>query len=303
MNVIQHERRNLSAEIGEPPASAATNSLFAIDPQESAPGKLASAWTEHVPFAFWLVDVLRPRMIVELGTHNGVSYSAMCQAVKSLGLAASCFAVDTWKGDAHAGFYPEDVYRDFAAFHDRRYRAFSQLVRSRFDDALPHFEDGSIDLLHIDGMHTYEAVRHDYQCWLPKLSANAVVLFHDTAVREREFGVHRLWSEIAAEKLHFSFLHGHGLGVLGHGRDYPNALRILFDASEDSCLAGSIREIFGALGRSVHALSLDAAISALHTSNSWRITAPLRAARRLSGRLCDPSVHGGDCSGACVARK
>jgi hypothetical protein len=247
-------------------------------PERQAP----SAWIEHVPFAFWLVDVLRPRTIVELGTHNGVSYSAMCQAVKSLGWATSCFAIDTWKGDEHAGFYPEDTYRDFAAFHDQRYGAFSQLIRSRFDDARPRFEDGSIDLLHIDGMHTYEAVRHDYQSWLPKLSANAVVLLHDTNVREREFGVHRLWSEITADKLHFSFLHGHGLGVLGHGRDYPDALRILFDAREDSGLAGSIREIFAALGRSLY---LDAAVSALHASTSWRITAPLRAARRLSGRL------------------
>src|SRR5215475_12672954 len=73
----------------------------------------ASAWIEHVPFAFWLVDVLRPRKIVELGTYNGVSYSAMCQAVKTLGMATSCFAIDTWKGDEHAGFYEEDVYRDF----------------------------------------------------------------------------------------------------------------------------------------------------------------------------------------------
>jgi hypothetical protein len=43
---------------------------------------------------FWLVDALRPRRIVELGAHNGVSYSAMCHAVKTLGLASSCFAVE-----------------------------------------------------------------------------------------------------------------------------------------------------------------------------------------------------------------
>ena len=169
-------------------------------PERQAP----STWIEHVPFAFWLVDVLRPRTIVELGTHNGVSYSAMCQAVKSLGLATSCFAVDTWKGDEHAGFYSEDIYRDFAAFHDQRYSAFSRLVRSSFDEALSHFEDGSIDLLHIDGLHTYEAVRHDYQSWLPKLSTDAIVLFHDTNVRERDFGVFRLWSELTADRLYFS---------------------------------------------------------------------------------------------------
>jgi hypothetical protein len=202
--------------------------------------------------------VLRPRRIVELGTHSGVSYAAMCQTVKTLGLATSCFAIDTWKGDEHAGSYGEDVYRDFAAFHDRRYGAFSKLMRSRFDDALHRFEDGSVDLLHIDGLHTYEAVRRDYESWLPKLAANAVVLFHDIEVREREFGVFRLWEEITADRLHFSFLHGHGLGVLGCGEDYPDDLLGLFRADEDSRFAGAIRETFATLGRSVrHASELD----------------------------------------------
>ncbi len=220
-------------------------------PEREAP----SVWVEHVPFAFWIVDVLRPRRIVELGTHNGVSYSAMCQAVKRLGLATSCYAIDNWQEDPHAGFYGEEVYRDLAAFHDQRYGAFSQLVRSTFDEALHGFEDGSIDLLHIDGLHTYDAVRHDYESWLPKLAANAVVLFHDASVRERDFGIFQFWSEITADRLHFSFAHGHGLGVLGLGRDYPDGLRVLFGANENSRLVSTIRETFEALGRSVRLLS------------------------------------------------
>src|SRR5262245_35155519 len=215
--------RDSSAPL-DPLAAIYRQSMF-WTPERQAP----SAWTEHVPFAFWLVDVLRPAAIVELGTHAGMSYSAMCQAVKALCLPARCFAIDTWKGDEHAGFYSEEVYRDFAAFHAPRYGAFSRLVRSTFDEALPHFEDGSIELLHIDGYHTYEAVSHDFLSWQPKLAPNAIVIFHDTNVREHDFGVFRLWEEISAGKPHFAFLHGHGLGVLGNGRDYPRPLQFLFD--------------------------------------------------------------------------
>ena len=45
----------------------------------------ASAWYTHTPFAAWLVDTLRPRSIVELGTHFGCSCFAFAEAAKRLG--------------------------------------------------------------------------------------------------------------------------------------------------------------------------------------------------------------------------
>lgn len=172
-------------------------------------------WVGHLPFAAWLMKTMKPSLFVELGTHSGNSYFSFCQAARAAGIQVSCFAVDTWEGDEHAGPYSNSVFERVSEHNQTHYANISRLLRMTFDDAVNYFDDGTIDLLHIDGLHTYDAVKHDFETWLIKLAPGAIVLFHDINVRERNFGVWKLWEELKQRyPEHIEFMHSHGLGVL-----------------------------------------------------------------------------------------
>lgn len=211
-----------------------------------------TAWAGHLPFAMFLISALRPRVLVELGVDRGTSYCTFCQAVEKLGTATDCFGVDTWKGDEHAGKRSEEVFARLRGHHDPLYSGFSKLVRSTFDEALPGFADGSIDLLHIDGFHSYDAVRHDHETWLPKMSDRGIILFHDTTVRERDFGVWKYWAEISRGRPSFEFTHSHGLGVLSVGTTVPEPLEFLF--ASDGETRELARHFFETLGERCEAV-------------------------------------------------
>ena len=220
-----------------------------LDPVFWVPDRLGvpSAWWGHVPFAHWLVAAMRPGLVVELGTHNGVSYAAFCKAVAALKLPAHCVAVDTWKGDPQAGEYGEQVFQELSAWHDARHAGFSRLLRTDFDSARRLFGPGSIDLLHIDGLHDEDSVRHDLETWLPAMSPRGVVLMHDSEVRGEGWGVGKVWAAARERFPGFGFRHGYGLGVLAVGPRPDPAVAALC-AAEGNPEGDAVRRMFQVAG-------------------------------------------------------
>lgn len=184
----------------------------AFSPRRLKPGNIGN-WSGHLPFARDLVAAVRPSIFVELGTHYGESYFGFCQAIAENAIDCKAYAIDTWRGEHQSGFYDESIFEEVSRYNEANYSGFSYLVRGLFDDALPQFEDESIDILHIDGLHTLDAVSHDFYGWLPKVKPGGTILLHDTMVRHDDFGVWRLWSNLGHEGATFEFHHSSGLGV------------------------------------------------------------------------------------------
>jgi hypothetical protein len=195
-----------------------------------------STWVDHIQFGYDLVAAHRPRTLVELGTQYGLSYFTFCQSVQEHDLDTLCYAVDTWEGEQHTGAYDESVWDLVSQVNRTSYPGFSYLMRMYFNEALTHFEDESIDLLHIDGLHTYEAVREDFESWQPKVAPGGIVLFHDIEARIKDFGVWRFWDDLQEQypAETFAFRHGFGLGVWrkpgGEASDEP-LFRYMFDGT------------------------------------------------------------------------
>ena len=211
---------------------------LSLNPTYLAP----SAWWQHVPIAYWLVEKIEPKRIVELGTHYGVSFFAFCEAAEAFSPDTFTYAIDSWGGDEHSAYYGEEVFAKVKNYWETKHKHRSSLVRSRFETALEYFEDNSIDILHIDGLHTYESVKHDFETWLPKMREDSLILLHDINVRENEFGVWKLWQELKSNYATFEVLNGHGLGVLMMGKKMSNILSEFSDLTSTFASKGLLLE-------------------------------------------------------------
>lgn len=117
---------------------------------------------------------------VELGSYLGASTVFLAAGLKRINGRLIC--VDTWNNET----MPEgerDTYDEFQQ-NVRRFRDHIVPIRKRSSEVSFADVGDSVEFVFIDGDHSYSALRCDFECVEPMLTARAIVGFHDSTYDE-----------------------------------------------------------------------------------------------------------------------
>lgn len=165
-----------------------------------------SAWTGHGELAIKIVNTFNPNVIVDLGVDFG--FSTFSLAYSKIG---KVYGIDWFEGDIHTGHRNTyDIVLEQCEYLAKNFNLDNiEIIKEDFN-ILANKWTNKIDLLHIDGLHTYEAVKNDYDNWSKFTHEQSIILFHDVESFEQTVG--KFFCELGGYKL----IHtgSAGLGIL-----------------------------------------------------------------------------------------
>jgi predicted O-methyltransferase YrrM len=135
--------------------------------------------------------------IVEVGSYRGRSGVALGRGSID-GHNVPVYAFDpheAFEGILGGNFGPPDRAAFYKAMLDTNCYQSVRLVNLSSEVVAPNW-NRPISLLWIDGDHTYEGVKRDYDCWSPHLKPNAIVAFDDSIIPD--IGPFKLIEELIA---------------------------------------------------------------------------------------------------------
>lgn len=85
-----------------------------------------------------------------------------------------------------------------------------------------------LDFLFVDGDHTYEGVKQDFEMYSPLVSKGGIIAFHDICQHPPEKGceVHRFWQEVKENFRHREIVKNWNQGWAGIGVIFKNSLEV-----------------------------------------------------------------------------
>ena len=181
------------------------------------PGQIRSEYARLAA----LVQERKPQVAVEIGTANGGTLVAWCALAQPRAVVVS---IDL-PGGIHGGGYAywrSFIYRRFAqpgqALHLLRADSHLAGTLEQLRSILP---SQGIDFLFIDGDHTYEGVKKDFEMYSPLVRPGGLVALHDICLHPPKMDCHvdKFWHELqqkykTAEIIENPNQGGFGIGVV-----------------------------------------------------------------------------------------
>jgi hypothetical protein len=134
--------------------------------------------------------ITKASIAVEIGSFGGEStivFAEACKVIHAVDPWAAVSVADLFEGCVDPGiaaaFAPSDYpsMAEVERIFDARVATYPNVVKIKAtsNDAVDLFDDGSLDFVYIDAIHTYEVVRRSIELWEPKVKMNGVIAGHD----------------------------------------------------------------------------------------------------------------------------
>ena len=151
---------------------------------------------------YGLARAIRPKLAVVIGSYRGFVPSVIAKALLDNGDGGKVAFIDPSLVD---DFWrePERVKAHFQQLGTPNIQHYLHTTQD-FVQTPDYAEMAEIGLLMVDGLHTAEQAQFDYECFLPKLSQDAVCLFHDSLrIRESKlYGVDKAYQHTVRSFMH-----------------------------------------------------------------------------------------------------
>jgi cephalosporin hydroxylase len=150
----------------------------------------------------------KPARLLEIGTASGGTLFMFTRIASEEAMIVS---VDLPGGTFGGGYPPRKIplYSAFALPRQqlKLIRADSHATET-FEQVKEYFSEQPVDFIFVDGDHTYEGVRGDFEMYRKLIKKGGFIAFHDTEYAE---GVSRFWSEIKGQYEHkWEFISANG---------------------------------------------------------------------------------------------
>ncbi|KUK16874.1 class I SAM-dependent methyltransferase [Thermococcus sibiricus] len=163
----------------------------------------------------------KPKVVLEIGTANGGTLFLFTRVASK---DATLISVDL-PGGRFGGGYPDwkvPLYKAFALPTQEFHLIRADSHNPETLEAIKEILNGmKVDFLFIDGDHTYEGVKADFEMYSPLVRKGGIIAFHDIVPgpEENVGGVPRFWEEIRKKYKYREIVKswnqgGYGIGIL-----------------------------------------------------------------------------------------